>query len=458
MSRGAADPRMICFTMLFEVYGKEAYAQLVLKQTLKGYPELDARDKSFITALFYGVITRTVTLDFMIEKKVRGSVSDLDPAIRTILRMGAWQILFSESIPDYAAVNTSVAIAAKRANPGGKSLVNAVLRAIASESDRFFETLQSEKPYVRFSLSREITGLLIKWYGEQKAESIADAFLGEAKVTARVNTLKCTRSELKEALEREGVECEFGRLTDQSLTLGLQGVSVDSLQAYREGLFMIQDEAAMLAGILAGPRPDDRVMDVCAAPGGKSGHMAELSSDRADILALDIHENRLKLIDENRHRLGIRSIRTGISDARNPDPSVTGPEGSYDIVLSDVPCSGLGLLKRKPDIRLTINYERIQALLEVQKDILMKSARYVKPGGVLVYSTCTINPDENGNRVDEFLRECPDFEPEPFERLLPQTLLSDKVHAEEAGNGRILLLPDTDGCDGFFIAKMRRIA
>ncbi len=458
MSRGAADPRMICFMMLFEVYEKEGYAQLVLKQILKGYPELEARDKSFVTALFYGVITRTVTLDYVIEKYSVNAVSELDPAIRTILRMGVWQILFSDSIPDYAAVNTSVATAAKIGNPGGKSLVNAVLRAVASESDRIRELLLKAKPYVRFSLSREITGLLIKWYGEQKAQSIADAFFGEATVTARVNTLKCTRRELAEALEQEGVKCKPGRLTDQSLTLDLQGVSVDSLQAYRDGLFMIQDEAATLTGIIACPRPGDRVMDVCAAPGGKSCHMAEISSDRADILALDIHENRLKLIDGNRNRLGIRSIRTGISDAQNPDPSVTGPEESYDIVLCDVPCSGLGLLKRKPDIRLTINYERIQALLEIQKDILMKSARYVKPGGVLLYSTCTINPAENGNRADDFLRACPGFEPDPLDGLLPRILMADKGHAEDARKGRILLLPDTDGCDGFFIARMRRIA
>jgi len=449
---------MICFEMLFEVYEKEGYAQLVLKQGLKAYPDLSARDKGFATALFYGVITRTFTLDFVIEKKIQRTVQELDPAVRTILRMGVWQILFSESIPDYAAVNTSVAIASKRANPGGKSLLNAVLRAVASESDHFQEKLQREKPYVRFSLSREITGLLIKWYGEEKAESLANAFLGETQVTARVNRLKTTRSELQEAMEQEGVDCEFGRLTDQSLTIRLQGVSVDSLQAYRDGLFMIQDEAAMLAGILSSPRPGDRVMDVCAAPGGKSCHMAELSSDQADILALDIHENRLKLIDDNRFRLGIRSIRTGISDARNPDLSVTGPEEGYDIVLADVPCSGLGLLKRKPDIRLTINYSRIQSLLEVQKDILMKSSRYVKPGGVLMYCTCTINPDENGNRVDAFLKECPEFVLEPLNRLLPQALLSDRNHTEEAAKGRIQLLPDTDGCDGFFIAKMRRTA
>jgi 16S rRNA (cytosine967-C5)-methyltransferase len=221
---------------------------------------------------------------------------------------------------------------------------------------------------------------------------------------------------------------------------------------------MIQDEAAMLAGTLSGARAGDQIMDVCAAPGGKSCHMAELSSDQANILALDIHENRLKLIGENALRLGIQSIHTGISDARNPDGSITGPEKSYDIVLADVPCSGLGLLLRKPDIRLTVTYDRIVALLEVQKEILIESSRFVKPGGVLMYCTCTLNPDENENRVDAFLKEYPEFKPEPLDRLLPPCLMTSSRHAEEAAKGRTLLLPDDDGCDGFFIAKMRRTA
>ena len=449
---------MVCFEMLFEVYERGGYAHLVLKQVLKGYPDLNERDRSFATAVFYGVITRTYTLDHIIEKKLNGTVLSLDGIIRTVLRLGAWQILFSDSIPDYAAVNTSVDIAAQRGKPGGKALVNAVLRGIASESTALIEGLKQEKPHVRFSLSREITGLLVKWYGAEKAESIANAFFESAKITARANTLRCNRSDLSDRLGSEGVHSEFGRFTDQSLTLDLQGVSVDSLKAYREGLFMIQDEAAMLAGKLSCPRPGDRIMDVCAAPGGKSCHMAELSSDRADILALDIHENRLKLIGENAQRLGIRSIRTGLSDARNPDMSITGPEKSYDIVLADVPCSGLGLLLRKPDIRLTITFDRIAALLKVQEEILFESSRFVKPGGILMYCTCTINPEENEKRVDAFLRDNPDFTPEPLDRLLPQTLISSPRHAEQALRGNILLLPDEDSCDGFFIAKMRRTA
>jgi len=458
MNQNAKDARTVCFEMLSEVFEGGGYAQLVLQKIMKRYPDLDERDKSFVTALFYGVITRTFTLDYVIEKKLRGNLSALDGVIRTVLRMGAWQILFSESIPNHAAVNTSVNIAGRRGNPGGKSIVNAVLRGIASEAEAIIDGLKSEKPFVRFSLSREITGLLIKWYGEEKAESIANAYFSNAKITARTNVLRCDREKLQKLLEVEGVSCTPGRFTKESLMLELRGIPIDSLRAYREGYFMIQDEAAILAGSLSGVRPGDRIMDVCAAPGGKSCHMAEISGDRADILALDIHENRLKLIGDNAERLGIGSIRTKVSNARDPDISVIGPEKGYDLVLADVPCSGLGLLLRKPDIRLTVTYERIVSLLQVQKEILQQSARFVKPGGTLMYCTCTLNPDENENRVDSFLSDHPEFKSESLDKSLPKILLTSPRHYEESRKGRVLLLPDEDGCDGFFIAKMRRTA
>ena len=253
MNQNAKDARTVCFEMLSEVFEGGGYAQLVLQKIMKRYPDLDERDKSFVTALFYGVITRTFTLDYVIEKKLRGNLSALDGVIRTVLRMGAWQILFSESIPNHAAVNTSVNIAGRRGNPGGKSIVNAVLRGIASEAEAIIDGLKSEKPFVRFSLSREITGLLIKWYGEEKAESIANAYFSNAKITARTNVLRCDREKLQKLLEVEGVIRTPGRFTKESLMLELRGIPIDSLRAYREGYFMIQDEAVILPALCRSP-------------------------------------------------------------------------------------------------------------------------------------------------------------------------------------------------------------
>lgn len=457
MSREGFLARKICFEMLFDVFERGGYAQLVLKQRFKSETGLSSRDKSFITAVFYEVIARTFTLDHIIGLKIKGNIRSLDPLVRTVLRMGVWQILFSGSVPDHAAVNTSVEIISKRVGHGAKALVNAVLRAVAGEADFLKAGIRTAKPDVRFSMSSEIAGLLIKWYGKDKAESIAAAFFEEAKVTARVNTLRCSRDRLQELLEEEEVESDIGLYSDQALTLRLQGTPLDALKAYRDGLFMIQDEAAMLAGIITDPKPEDRILDLCAAPGGKSCHLAELSNDDAEILATDINESRLELVKQNAKRLGIRSIRTGIADAREPDSSVFGPEESFDIVLADVPCSGLGLLKRKPDIRLTISYERIRALYPIQDEILRNAARYVKKGGCLMYCTCTINPDENENRVAAFLAERSDFRIEPITEIIASKPAFSERHRNEAKEGRLLLLPDEDGCDGFFISKMRRI-
>lgn len=457
MSREGFLARKICFEMLFDVFERGGYAQLVLKQRFKSETGLSSRDKSFITAVFYEVIARTFTLDHIIGLKIKGNIRSLDPLVRTVLRMGVWQILFSGSVPDHAAVNTSVEIISKRVGHGAKALVNAVLRAVAGEADFLKAGIRTAKPDVRFSMSSEIAGLLIKWYGKDKAESIAAAFFEEAKVTARVNTLRCSRDRLQELLEEEEVESDIGLYSDQALTLRLQGTPLDALKAYRDGLFMIQDEAAMLAGIITDPKPEDRILDLCAAPGGKSCHLAELSNDDAEILATDINESRLELVKQNAKRLGIRSIRTEIADAREPDSSVFGPEESFDLVLADVPCSGLGLLKRKPDIRLTISYERIRALYPIQDEILRNAARYVKKGGCLMYCTCTINPDENENRVAAFLAERSDFRIEPITEIIASKPAFSERHRNEAKEGRLLLLPDEDGCDGFFISKMRRI-
>ncbi|NLW88549.1 MAG: 16S rRNA (cytosine(967)-C(5))-methyltransferase RsmB [Clostridiaceae bacterium] len=457
MSLRRTDPREVCFDMLFEVYEKGGYAQLVVNQSVRKTPFLNDRDKSFAIAIFYGVITRTFTIDYLIEQIAHRKVETLDPSVRIALRMGIWQILFSESIPEYAAVHTSVKIVSSRNNPGGKSLVNAVLRVVGQNRIFWKEEISRAKPYVRFSLSKEIAGLLIKWYGEAKANSIADAMLGDARVTARVNVLKNTREELVDLLKSEGVSAKEGLFCEQALNLSLNGMSVEDLKTFRDGRFMIQDEAAMLTGIVAHPHSGQRILDVCAAPGGKSCHLAELSLDQSEVLALDNHESRLRLINDNAHRLGIRSIRTGLSDATNPDTEITGPEKSYDLVLADVPCSGLGLLMRKPDIRIRLSYERIQSMIKLQKEILLKSSAYVAPGKTLVYSTCTINPEENENQVGSFINENPDFEITSISEDLPAELLSgNERNKREAQFGSILLLPDEVACDGFFIAKMRR--
>lgn len=457
MSRNVDIPRKICYEMLFDVFEKGGYANLVIKQHYRSDLMLSDLDKNFVTAMFYGVITYSFTIDFYINRSAGAKSGKITAPVRILLRMGVWQLLFSRSIPPFAAVSTTVDLAKIITNPGGVGMVNAVLRSIANDADAILGEIETAKFDVKYSLSKEISGLLIKWYGRKKAESIAASFLLQPETTARVNILRNDSQALKEKLEADGAGVQDGRFASQALRLRLGSKSIEELDAFREGLFMIQDEAAMMASVIADPHPGERVLDICSAPGGKSCHLAELSGDQAEIVSLDIHEGRLALVQQNADRLGLSSVRIGVSDATALD--LEHPEwiGKFDIVVVDVPCSGLGLLKRKPDIRLTSNYERIMSLLPLQTEILRKASLFVRPGGILVYCTCTINPDENDGQVDLFLSSDSGFVSESFVKLLPQKLIEiNQRHTASAEKGRLLLLPDEDGCDGFFIAKMRR--
>jgi 16S rRNA (cytosine967-C5)-methyltransferase len=269
--------------------------------------------------------------------------------------------------------------------------------------------------------------------------------------------LRCDTGSLREKLEAEGVFVQDGLFAPQALHLRLGSKSIEELDAFREGLFMIQDEAAMMASVIAGPHPKERILDMCSAPGGKSCHLAELSGDQAEIISLDIHEGRLALVKQNADRLGLTSVKIDVADAVTLDQEHPEWIETFDVVVVDVPCSGLGLLRRKPDIRLSSNYDRIMSLLPLQAEILRKSSLFVRPGGALVYCTCTINPDENDSQVDLFLASDSLFASENFASQLPHKLTEiNPGHIVSAEKGRLLLLPDEDGCDGFFIAKMRR--
>jgi 16S rRNA (cytosine967-C5)-methyltransferase len=220
---------------------------------------------------------------------------------------------------------------------------------------------------------------------------------------------------------------------------------------------MVQDEAAMLAAILMNPKAGWKVLDVCSAPGGKACHMAEKMGDKGRILALDINESRLQMVEENQARLGLTCIDTALADALILSEELAEYKGYYNAVLADAPCSGLGLLLRKPDIRHTMTYEKMNDLLTVQETILDQAALFVRPGGTLMYSTCTINPHENDGQADAFLAKHENFEEYPFDDILPgKTVLRTEAHLAEAKHGRLKLLPDEDGCDGFYIARFRR--
>ncbi len=431
------EDRELIYSILYDCAEKGAFSNLSLSRS--GVDD-------FVRAAVYGTLTYVYSEDYLIKKVSGKDASDLDPEVRTILRFGTWQIVFSDKVPGYAAVNSSVDLA-KRHAARAQGLVNAVLRKIAALPDGELDLSNSKSPEAAFSLKPEIYGLIKKSYGKDRAPSIARALLDPSPLAVRVNTLKTDAVTLRNELELENFEVDDSSFMDNALIIRPSGdsPSIERSIAFRNGDFMVQGEAAQLASVIAEPSEGMRILDCCAAPGGKSTHLAALSGDKASIVSLDINSSRVDLIKENAERLGVHSVKAEVADSTSYDDA----EG-FDLVLCDAPCSGLGIMGGKPDIRLTISYERIEEIKVKQEQILNNVSRLVRPGRTLVYSTCTINRGENEDQVVSFLEKHTDYELFAFDNLLPERLQS------RGREGMLTILPDEDGCEGFFIARLRR--
>ncbi len=420
---------------------------------------LSALDRSFATALGYGTISRVVTIDAIISEFSKIPISSIESGIRNIIRIGVWQIFWSKSIPDFAACNESVNLAKKISNKGAVAFVNGLLRNIIRERDNI-ENKYINNPkdlYIRCSLPRELSGYFKKWFGNERAITICDVMNNPQPPTARVNTLKSIKAELISELEINGYGISGSVFMENAFTILTNGSMLESLPSFKNGEFVIQDEAAMLVGIIASPNPGDTVYDLCAAPGGKTCHMGELMHNSGIIVACDIHPARLELVRDNADKLGITIIDYKCLDASKINNDIL-PKESADIVLADVPCSGLGILGKKPDIRLNMTHEKMISLYPLQHDILKNAASLVNNGGNLIYSTCTMNPIENQDQIERFIEEHKgEFEMVDISSLLPDQLIrKDPTLIDTAKNGMLNLYPDLHECDGFFIAKMKR--
>lgn len=450
MREGGA--RAAALEVLIDVLERHAYSNLSTDTILRRF-RLDPRDRAFATALIYGTISRIITLDHVLGSVSHMPLSKMDAPIRNLLRMGVWQLMYARSVPPRAACNESVSLANIVGNSGSAGMVNGILRRIAANPPEILP----EDFALFYSLPTWLADALKEWLGLALAAEVADASNQVPPLSIRVNRLRTDPEHLSVRLAVEGVQAFPGIFHPDALRIDLSGRPVNSLPSFSEGLFMVQDEAAMLVSTVAGPLPGQTVADLCAAPGGKTCHMAEVMGDQGRIYAFDLHAARLDLISQNAQRLGIGCIETQTLDAScMPEPD--SPVPMADLVLCDVPCSGLGLLARKPDIRLHMDPQTIQGLVDVQRRILDSAARYVKPGGSLVYSTCTLHPDENERQADGFLeRQEGRFTPLGFAGRIPSALGSlDRNLLADAAGGRIRLLPGVHGCDGFFIARFRR--
>ena len=452
-SRGPDRARLAAARVLFAVYTQDAYANLSARHLLD-QSELDACDRRFAAALIYETISRTISIDYLLAGLSSRPLDRLDPWVLTVLRMGAWQLVWSRSVPAPAAIDTSVRLAASRAGRPAGGFVNAVLRRL----DREKPELPARDLALSVSLPSWLFGCLRKWFGQDEALSLGrHALQGVTRISLRVNQLRADPEDL--ALE---LAAEPGRYCPEALSLALQGHSVTRLPGWADGRFSVQDEAAMLVGYAANPKPGWTIVDLCSAPGGKACHLAERTGDAARIVAADLHAGRLQLVRDQADRLGLSSVTTRQADAATGRDGQGGEAfadlaGQADLVIADVPCSGLGLLGRKPEIRLHMTYERMQAFLPLQAAILDTADKLLKPGGVLVYSTCTLNPAENQEQVAAFLdRRLGCYRPEPLNGLLPGAVLAHPDLARQSGLGQLQMLPHRHETDGFFIARLRK--
>ncbi|MEA4954953.1 MAG: 16S rRNA (cytosine(967)-C(5))-methyltransferase RsmB [Pseudoflavonifractor sp.] len=401
---------------------------------------LDGRDAGLCTCLTFGVLQNERLLDWHLARLSTVLPEKMEPAVRGALRLGLYQLLFLDRVPVHAAVNESVELVRKHSrNPRAAGLVNAVLRAAVRARESGLP--QPTDPAVRYShpdwLVKEFTHTL----GREEAEALLSANNAQPPTQAQVNTLLTTAEALTEELTAAGLTVRPHPWLSDCLELEDTG-DLEALQAFQAGKFYIQDAAARLAVLAAAPAPKSRVLDACAAPGGKTFAAAIAMGDKGSILACDIHPRKRGLIEDGAERLHLKCVKAAVMDGKHFDPAL---EGAFDLVMADVPCSGLGIIRKKPDIRYK-DPTSLAGLPAIQREILDNVARYVRPGGVLLYATCTLLERENQGVVSWFLDKEKGFTLEPLE-------LPGPVGRSE---GMVTLWPHRHGTDGFFFARLRR--
>jgi 16S rRNA (cytosine967-C5)-methyltransferase len=444
--------RELAAEILLKVEGRNAYADVLLDHSLK-QAALSVRDRALLTQLVYGTLRWRGNIDWHLSQPLTRPLSKMDAYLRNLLRLTLYQLLFLEKIPDYAAVYEAVELAK---NYGGKragGLVNAVTRAVLRQKDklRYPDPDADIASYLAVALSHPewLVRRWLKYFGPEATEALLKANNEEAPLTLRVSRLKGDREELLKMLRDLELEAAPTRFSPQGIKV--KGASApDLLPGFREGLFQVQGEASQLIGYLVDPKRGERVLDACAAPGGKSTHLAELMEDRGEIVATDISARGLEKLKQSMQRLALKSVRPFRVDmARGWEKAVA---GSFDRILVDAPCSGLGTLRSHPEAKWRRDERDIERLSRLQEKILSQLPPHLTAGGILVYATCTLTREENERVVENFLARQRDFVLEDAASYLPE-----EARSLACGN-YFLALPHKHDTDGFFAVRMRKIA
>lgn len=478
------DIRMLAVDTLIELEKHPQPAHYLIHGVLEQYSHTSERDRAFYRRLVEGVIEQRIRLDFVIDCYAKLKVRKMKPLIRQALRIGVYQILEMNSVPDSAAVNESVRLVSRRGFSSLRGFVNGLLRNIVRNRESIpFPARKDgiEYLHIQYSMPKEMLSLWIEHYGFDLTERICAASSERPEITVRLrNGLRCADApeELREAAYQleatyaddlqnktnETVADDAPNKADAKFAVDsnisaylIKPSGLEASELFQTGKYTVQDISSMLCVLVAGIWPGMRILDLCAAPGGKALFAADLVGANGSVKARDLTEFKIDMIESNLQRCHRESnVETELWDATRFDPA---SEGQYDLVIADLPCSGLGVIRRKPDIKYNTSMEQWDSLVQLQREILNNAVRYVKPGGILLYSTCTINPSENEENRQWILDTFPEFLPQSIRETLPEAIARESVAAglaDTRSEGYLQLLPGIHRCDGFFISIYRR--
>lgn len=461
------NERELVLGILMEVTEKGQYSHIVLREVLGKYQYLDKKERAFITRVTEGTLEHMIELDYILDRFSKVKVKKMKPVIRNILRSAVYQLKYMDTVPDSAVCNEAVKLAVKKGFAGLRGFVNGVLRSTAAGLDGVaYPKDPTERFSVQYSMPQWILELWLKSYDRQTVETMLREFQKEKPLMIRSRIGQEPDLQKTGIREKAGSECVPAETESLCRELESEGIHVTPhpylsyafyisgqdylgrLKSFQEGRFSVQDASSMLVCEAAAPRTGDTVIDVCAAPGGKAVHMAEMLRGTGSVEARDLTAYKVGLIQENIDRSGLTNIRAAQMDARVVDAASV---GKADIVIADLPCSGLGVLGKKTDLKYKTTKESISSLVELQREILSVAKTYVRPGGILMYSTCTINPAENMDNVHWFLEQNPEFSMKDIRENLCEELREDVKE-----QGCLQLLPGIHKSDGFFLACMRK--
>lgn len=437
------NSRKLARQIVQRVLNEGAYSNLVLSSELNNH-DINDKDKALITEIVYGTLRRKRTLDVLISNFVK-DISLIDDTILNILRIAMYQMYFLDKIPEYAACNEAVE-EAKEISIEASRLVNGILRNfIKDEKEIVVPGNRIDELAYKFSLQPWMIRLFIKQYGEERTMKLMAGLNETPKVTVRVNEFKSEFEEVFERLEALGYNVEEGYACPEAIAIE-GGKSIENNELFKEGLITVQDESAMIVAPLLDLKEGETVLDLCSAPGGKTTHIAELLGNTGRVLAFDLHEHKLALVKENAERLGFTNIEYNVMDATKLNSDYV---SIADKILLDVPCSGLGIIRKKPEIKWNKTRQQLKDLIPVQREIMENSWEYLKPEGIMIYSTCTLNKEENEDNVKWFLDKHKDAQ-------IEKIYVGKNSNFIYSGEGTLTILPN-DSMDGFFIAKIKKL-